>query len=84
VSLGLQRQVSILLFCKTFSLGWSYCCYSSQCKRLLECIEDNCLSQVIERLTRRDAVLDLLLTNASELIGDIGIGEVWAVVAMQQ
>ena len=45
-----------------------------QSRRLLECTEDNFLSQVIDGPTRGDAILDLLLTNANELIGDIRIG----------
>ena len=46
-----------------------------QSRRLLECIEDNFLSQVIDSPTREDAILDLLLTNTRELIGDIRIGD---------
>ena len=45
-----------------------------QCRRLLECVEDNFLSQVTDTPTRGDAILDLLVTNTSELIGDIKIG----------
>ncbi|KAF1446069.1 hypothetical protein FQV07_0012861, partial [Pygoscelis papua] len=45
-----------------------------QSRRLLECIEDNFLSQVIGNPTRGDAILDLLVTNASELIGNVKIG----------
>ncbi|KAK4816568.1 hypothetical protein QYF61_017958 [Mycteria americana] len=45
-----------------------------QSRRLLECIEDNFLSQVIDTPTRGDAILDLMATNASELISDIKIG----------
>ncbi|KAK4830418.1 hypothetical protein QYF61_011042 [Mycteria americana] len=45
-----------------------------QSRRLLECIEDNFLSQVIDSPTRGDVILDLLVTNASELIGDVKIG----------
>ena len=45
-----------------------------QSRRLLECIEDKLLSQVIDSPTRGDALLDLLVTNTSELIGDIRIG----------
>ena len=45
-----------------------------QCRRLLECIEDNFLSQVIDSPTTGDAILDLLVTNTSELIGDVKIG----------
>ncbi|KAK4806137.1 hypothetical protein QYF61_001060 [Mycteria americana] len=45
-----------------------------QSGRLLECIEDNFLSQVIDTPTRGDATLDLLVTNASELISDVKTG----------
>ncbi|GAB0190086.1 ras GTPase-activating protein 1-like [Grus japonensis] len=45
-----------------------------QSRRLLECIEVNFLSQVIDSPTRGDALLDLMFTNASELIGDVKIG----------
>ncbi|KAJ7412608.1 rna-directed dna polymerase from mobile element jockey-like [Pitangus sulphuratus] len=45
-----------------------------QSRRLLECMEDNFLSQVIESPTRGNVILDLLVTNASQLIGDIKIG----------
>jgi len=40
-----------------------------QYSRFLECIEDNFLSQVISTPTRGDAILDLVVTNASELVG---------------
>jgi len=45
-----------------------------QSRRLLERIEDNFLSQVIDGRTGRDAILDLLLTNTNEPIGDIRTG----------
>ena len=45
-----------------------------QSTKLLECTEDNFLSQVIDSPTQRDAILDLLTTNAGELIGDVRIG----------
>ena len=45
-----------------------------QSRGLLECTEDNFLSEVIDGPTRGDAILDLLLTNAKEQIGDIRIG----------
>jgi len=45
-----------------------------QSSRLLECIEDNFLSQVISTSTRGDAILDLVVINASELVGDVKIG----------
>ena len=46
----------------------------SQSRRFLECIEDNFLSQVIATSTRGDAILDRMVTKASELIGDVKIG----------
>ena len=45
-----------------------------QSRRLLGYIEDNFLSQVVDSPTRGDAILDLLVTSASELISDIKIG----------
>jgi len=46
-----------------------------QSRRLLECMEDNFSSQVIDSPTRRGAILDLLLTNTSELVSDTLIGD---------
>jgi len=43
-------------------------------RRLLECAEYNYPSQVIDSSPWGDAMLELLLISASELIGDIGIG----------
>jgi len=40
----------------------------------LECIEGNFFSQVIDSSTRRNAILDLLVTNVSGLISDVKIG----------
>ncbi|PKU34424.1 nedd4-binding protein 2-like 2 [Limosa lapponica baueri] len=45
-----------------------------QSRRLLECMEDNFLSQVIDSLTRGNVILDLMVTKASKLISDITIG----------
>jgi len=45
-----------------------------QSRRLLECIEDNFFSQVIDTPTRGDAIPDLVVTNASELISGIKTG----------
>ncbi|GAB0187677.1 hypothetical protein GRJ2_001233000 [Grus japonensis] len=42
-----------------------------QSRRFLECIDDNFLLQVIEELTRRGAMLDLVLTNKEGLVGDV-------------
>jgi len=45
-----------------------------QSSRFLQCIEDNFLSQVISTPTLGDAILDLVVSNASELVGDVKIG----------
>ena len=45
-----------------------------QSRRLLECLEDNFLRQVIDSPSRGDAILELMVTDASELIGDVQIG----------
>ncbi|KAM6104739.1 LOW QUALITY PROTEIN: ankyrin repeat domain-containing protein 31 [Pterocles gutturalis] len=45
-----------------------------QSRRLLECTEDNFLTQVLDSPSRGVAILDLVVTNTSELIGDIKIG----------
>ncbi|GAB0179465.1 hypothetical protein GRJ2_000411800 [Grus japonensis] len=42
-----------------------------QSRRFLECIDDNFLLQGIKELTRRGAVLDLVLTNKEGLVGDM-------------
>ena len=43
-------------------------------RRLLECIKDNFVTQVIDSPNEGDAMLDLLHTNVSDLIGGIRIG----------
>jgi len=43
-------------------------------RRFLECIDDNFFSQVTDTPSRRDAILDLLVSSVSELIRDIKIG----------
>jgi len=45
-----------------------------QSRRFLECTEDNFLHQEIDTPTQEDAILDLMPTNASELIGDMKTG----------
>ncbi|GAB0176076.1 hypothetical protein GRJ2_000072800 [Grus japonensis] len=42
-----------------------------QSRRFLECIYDNFLLQVIEEPTRRGAMLDLILINKEELVGNV-------------
>ena len=41
-----------------------------QSRRFLECDDDNFLLQVIEEPTRRDAMMDLVLTNKEGLVGN--------------
>ncbi|PKU28413.1 mitochondrial fission process protein 1 [Limosa lapponica baueri] len=45
-----------------------------QSRRFLECLDDNFLRQEIDSPTRGDVTLDLIVTNASELIRDVKIG----------
>ena len=45
-----------------------------QSRKLRECIEDNSLVQVMESLTRGEALLDLLLTDMEELIRELKTG----------
>ena len=45
-----------------------------QSSKLLEYVEENFLVQVMESLTRADALLDLLLTNAEELLAEVKVG----------
>ena len=47
---------------------------SRQSRRLLECIKDNLSCQVIDSPTREDVILELLVTKASEVIGDVKFG----------
>ncbi|GAB0194032.1 hypothetical protein GRJ2_001868500 [Grus japonensis] len=42
-----------------------------QSRKFLECVDDNFLLQVIEKPTRRGAMLDLVLTNKEGLVGDV-------------
>jgi len=71
-----QSQALVLLE----DFNHPYICWKSstascrQSRRLLECTEDNFLSQVIDSPTRGDTTVDLLLTTINELIGDIRIG----------
>ncbi|PKU45116.1 tbc1 domain family member 4-like [Limosa lapponica baueri] len=45
-----------------------------QLRRLLECTEPNFLSHIIDNRNRGEVVLDLMVTNTSELVGDVKIG----------
>jgi len=77
----LQRQAShsqAFIFLGEFNhpdICWKSSTVSRrQSRRLLECIEENFLSQVIGTPTRGDAILGLMVTDASELIGDVKTG----------
>lgn len=43
----------------------------TQFKLFLQCLEDNFLMQMIEELTRRGVLLDLILTNKKGLVGEV-------------
>jgi len=45
-----------------------------QSRRLLQCIQDNFFSHVIDSPTRGNVILNRMVTNAHELIGDIETG----------
>ena len=52
-----------------------------QSRRLLEPTEDNSLIQILDKPTRGEGLLDLVLTNA-EMIKEVKIVAVWAVATM--
>ncbi|PKU46097.1 rna-directed dna polymerase from mobile element jockey- hypothetical protein [Limosa lapponica baueri] len=43
-------------------------------RRFLQCIDDDFLTQLVEEPTRREALLDLVLTNREGLVEDIKVG----------
>jgi len=46
----------------------------SQSRRFLQSVDDNFLMQVVEKPTRKGALLDLVLTNKEELVEDVKAG----------
>lgn len=46
----------------------------TQFRRVLDCVEDNLLIQVLDKATRGEALLDLVLTNANKLIKEVRNG----------
>ncbi|GAB0182058.1 hypothetical protein GRJ2_000671100 [Grus japonensis] len=46
----------------------------AQSRRFLQSIDDNFLTQVVEEPTRRDMLLDPVLTNKEGLVGDVKVG----------
>lgn len=53
-----------------------------QTGRLLESIEGNFLVQALDRTNRGEVLLDLVLTNAEEIIKELRFVALWAVVTM--
>ncbi|PKU43807.1 hypothetical protein llap_5873 [Limosa lapponica baueri] len=45
-----------------------------QSRRFLECVEDNFFTQLVSEPTRESALLDLLLVNREELVGEVKVG----------
>ncbi|PKU44178.1 pre-mrna-processing factor 17 [Limosa lapponica baueri] len=45
----------------------------AESRRFLQCIDDNFLTQVVEKPTRRGVLLDLVLTNKEGLVEDIKV-----------
>ncbi|XP_032060951.1 olfactory receptor 14A16-like [Aythya fuligula] len=45
-----------------------------QSRRFLQCIDDNFMTQVVEKPTRRCVLLDLVVTNEKELVEDVRVG----------
>lgn len=44
-------------------------------QQFLECVEDNFLTQVLDKLSIEEAFLDLILISAEELIKEIKLGD---------
>lgn len=55
-------------------ISWKSSTSCRQSRRLLEGMRNNLLSQVIEKPTRGNAILDTKVTNISELMRDVNIG----------
>ncbi|GAB0186650.1 hypothetical protein GRJ2_001130300 [Grus japonensis] len=65
-ALGLMRDLNYLEICWRDNTAGH-----KQSQRFLKCVDDDFLLQVIEELMRRDAMLDLVLTNKEGLVGDV-------------
>lgn len=59
--------------CSSFQVLFSAAKYK-QSRRFLECLDDSFLTQVMEDLMSRCALLDLALTNEEELVWDVKVG----------
>ena len=44
-------------------------------KKVLACVTDNFLLQKVEKETRGSAILDLILTNRDDLVGEVAVRE---------
>ena len=55
----------------------------AQSRRFLQSTEDNFLTQVVEKPTRWDVLLDLILTNKDGLVEDVRLGVALAAATMR-
>ena len=69
-----KSSLALATWCIRKELG-SHIAEEFSCSLSLSNIVDNCLMQVIDSLTRRDAIIVLLLTNVNEVVFDIRIGD---------
>ena len=65
----MKELYSCILFPCSPLIGLASCS-----RRLLECTDDNFLIQILDRLTRCEALLDLLITNEEEIIKGVKVG----------
>lgn len=57
-----------VVYCESNTTG------CKQSRRLPACVENNFLVQIFEKTTRGEALLDLMLTSADDLIKEVKIG----------
>lgn len=69
------QSLSLIGYFSHLGICWkSGIAHCKPSRKILECIEDDILVQVMECLTRGEALLDLMLTNAEVLIREVKIG----------
>ncbi|PKU46943.1 glycerol kinase [Limosa lapponica baueri] len=75
LQVALQSQALVLVGDFNYpDICWKgYTARNIQSKRFLHCIDDNFLMQLVEEPTRREALLDLLLTDKEGLVEDIKV-----------
>lgn len=55
--------------------NWDYhTAVTSKSEKFLKCVEDNFLSQVFSKPTRKVALLDLIFLDRERLMGDVTVG----------